>query len=785
MQRFGGVEPCVERVRRQRRRLGRDAGHREDAPHARGEALLGDDRKAADDAGARDMRAAAELRRLLAPRRVERVLEQTRHRRADRDDPHRIGVPLAEDRAESADRLRLFKRRRRRLHGEVLRDRVVDDPVDLREFRRREGLRARVVEAKPIRRDERAALVALGAGDPPQREVQQVRAGVVRLDHRAAVSIDRELRLVAHAKMPALDADLVDDEAAAALRVEHFEHAVLGAAFAAAFDPHRTGVADLTAALGVEAGAIEDDAHRLAGLGPTLEPVTGPDRLDAGHDRLEVVLRVVVGERRAGLLELREHVGRQRHRVRLAALAAGAARGAGLAHELLVAGEIDREPMLSRHHLGQVDRESVGVVQLEGVLAADAAAFGAALCVGKVQESALERAQERPFFFLEHARDAIALLEEFRERLAEGRLHRGQDPAEERFALPELLVRMAHRAAQDPPQHVAAAFVRGRGAVGDRDREAAHVVGEHAVGDVGLVLEVGGVGLRAARGADRLEDRREDLGVVVAALALDDRDEPLEAHAGVDVLRRQRLERAVRLAIELDEDEVPDLEDVGVARVDERRRVASADAVEVDLRAGAARAGLAHLPEVVLHRARQHPLRGQVLAPEIPRLDVRVETGTGVAAEVGRVEPRGIESVDLGQQFPRPVDRLGLEVVPEGPVAEHLEEGVVIGVASDVLEVVVLAAGADALLRVGGAAVRAGALSKEDVLELVHPRVREEERRILVRHDRRTRDDGVAAAFAEEVEERRTDRSGGGRSGGRRGGHGVDGEGRVRSGRGR
>ena len=39
----------------------------------------------------------------------------------------------------------------------------------------------------------------------------------------------------------------------------------------------------------------------------------------------------------------------------------------------------------------------------------------------------------------------------------------------------------------------------------------------------------------------------------------------------------------------------------------------------------------------------------------------------------------------------------------EGPVAEHLEEGVVVNIFADVVEVVVLAAGTDALLRVGRA----------------------------------------------------------------------------------
>ena len=52
----------------------------------------------------------------------------------------------------------------------------------------------------------------------------------------------------------------------------------------------------------------------------------------------------------------------------------------------------------------------------------------------------------------------------------------------------------------------------------------------------------------------------------------------------------------------------------------------------------------------------------------------------------------------LGEELPRPRDRLGLEVVAEAEVAEHLEEREVPVGAADVVEVVVLAAGAHALL---------------------------------------------------------------------------------------
>ena len=54
-------------------------------------------------------------------------------------------------------------------------------------------------------------------------------------------------------------------------------------------------------------------------------------------------------------------------------------------------------------------------------------------------------------------------------------------------------------------------------------------------------------------------------------------------------------------------------------------------------------------------------------------------------------------------RLPGVLDRLFLEIVAEREVAQHLEEGQVPGGVADIVEVVVLAAGADALLRRGGA----------------------------------------------------------------------------------
>ena len=56
----------------------------------------------------------------------------------------------------------------------------------------------------------------------------------------------------------------------------------------------------------------------------------------------------------------------------------------------------------------------------------------------------------------------------------------------------------------------------------------------------------------------------------------------------------------VGVAVELDEDEVPDLHDARVVAVDVRAAGFVRRAVDVDFGARAARAGVAHLPEIVL-----------------------------------------------------------------------------------------------------------------------------------------------------------------------------------------
>ena len=114
----------------------------------------------------------------------------------------------------------------------------------------------------------------------------------------------------------------------------------------------------------------------------------------------------------------------------------------------------------------------------------------------------------------------------------------------------------------------------------------------------------------AAQFLDLVEDRAENIGLVVrdrageigeVFRALDDRGDALEAHAGIDVALGQGREGAVGVGVELDEDEVPDLDATRIVGVDQRAAgVARRREIDVELGARAARAGVAHHPEVVL-----------------------------------------------------------------------------------------------------------------------------------------------------------------------------------------
>ena len=310
---------------------------------------------------------------------------------------------------------------------------------------------------------------------------------------------------------------------------------------------------------------------------------------------------------------------------------------------------------------------------------------------------------------------------------------------------------VAHGAAQDAAQNVIAIGVPGLDAVGDGEAQRADMVADDAKGCIGFFL-IGRLGAGQCSGiffaAQFLECGKygaENIRVVVGNRpaevsepfgGLDDGGDTLEAHAGVHVPGRERHKRAIRVGVVLNENQIPNLDALSAVGVDEAAlRVALRGEVDVQLATRAARAGFAHHPEIILLVAIDdvhggvEPGSGKDRHPTVVRLLIELAWLAFARLVHGGVEPLFWKSPQAGEQLPSPLDRLLFEVVAKGPVAEHLEERVVVRVHSHVLEVVVLASGADALLGVGSAAggVRAGLLAKEDRHELVHAGVGEQQ----------------------------------------------------------
>ena len=115
------------------------------------------------------------------------------------------------------------------------------------------------------------------------------------------------------------------------------------------------------------------------------------------------------------------------------------------------------------------------------------------------------------------------------------------------------------------------------------------------------------------------------------------------------------------------------------------------------------------------------------------------------------VQPVGFDPEFLREEGPGEVDGVPLEVVAEREVAQHLEEGVVPCGPAHLLQIVVLPSGPNALLGGHGSDVVPLLRAEEDLLELDHTSVGEQERWILFGNQGRA-SDHLVASLRKEVQ---------------------------------
>ena len=219
------------------------------------------------------------------------------------------------------------------------------------------------------------------------------------------------------------------------------------------------------------------------------------------------------------------------------------------------------------------------------------------------------------------------------------------------------------------------------------------MVGDDAVAELRLAF-----GLRTRQFDGRVDQRLEQVCVVIVVLALEDRRDAFQTHAGVDGRLGQVVLHDVpafaERALILHEDEVPDFDEpvaILVRRSGRSARNVRA-VIEEDLAARTAGPRVAHGPEIVIGRDADDAVFRQArnLAPQVVGLVVRV-------VDCDQQLVLG-QAVFARHQFPCMVDGAFLEIVAEAEVAQHLEEGVMARRIADIVQIVVLAAGPDTFL---------------------------------------------------------------------------------------
>ena len=368
----------------------------------------------------------------------------------------------------------------------------------------------------------------------------------------------------------------------------------IGNAHARTVTGQHAGVTDLTAGFGVERRLVHHNGDAVASLGAVGFLAVLYQRGDDAFGDFGVVSKKFC--RTELLAQWKPDVlggGVPRSgpgRARLGTL---------LVHRVGERGDVNADAAVAQRILCQIEREAIGVIQRERGLAVEHVALlqRRALLVEN-RKATIQCLAKAGLFQLQRFLDQILRTHQFRIGLAHLPHQRPDKAIHQRFFCAEQLA-VAHGAAHDPAQHIAAAFVRRQHTVRDQERRGTQVIGDHPQRCLLFALRIstGQIGNRA-------DQRDEQIDVVIVVLALKDGGDALEAHAGVDGRFRQRHTIAGGNLVELHEHEIPDFDET-VAVFFRRARRAAPDLISVieeDFRARAARAGVAHLPEVVRGR---------------------------------------------------------------------------------------------------------------------------------------------------------------------------------------
>ncbi|MNU71875.1 hypothetical protein D3C71_613170 [compost metagenome] len=399
----------------------------------------------------------------------------------------------------------------------VLQDDFVRHLLDHLQLLGRHRLRMRNVEAQALGRDQRTLLGDVRAEHLAQRLVQQVGGGVVGAQTRTTVMIDRQLHGFVELQSTLGNGAQMHEQAFALfLGVGNGKGAIVAGDHA--------GIAHLATGLAIKRCLVDDDLYRLALGGAVHRLAVLDDRLNDAFGGFSIVTEefgraeLFLQFEPDGFGRLVAGAGPVRASFRLLAL-----------HGVGEAGNIDADLTGAQRILRQIERETIGVVKLEGGFAVQHVALVQGRGgVGEKRQAAFQGLAETGFLKLQRFGNqrlganqfrigAAHLLHECRQQLVDQRLARA-----EKFG-------MAHGATHDAAQDITAAFIGRQDAIGDQEGGRAQMVGDDPVAGALFTF-----GRNTGRFHGSSNQRAEQIRIVIVVLALQQRGNTLKTHAGVD-----------------------------------------------------------------------------------------------------------------------------------------------------------------------------------------------------------------------------------------------------------
>ena len=138
-----------------------------------------------------------------------------------------------------------------------------------------------------------------------------------------------------------------------------------------------------------------------------------------------------------------------------------------------------------------------------------------------------------------------------------------------------------------------------------------------------------------------------------------------------------------------------------------------------------------HRPEVIIGRNANNLIVAK------PRILLPDRRGFVVGVVNRHQQLVFVQPVFLGQQIPRVSNRFFFEVIAKAEIAHHLEECVMARCITNVVQIIVLAAGPHTFLAGHRAVIIPLLKPSENVLELHHARIGKHQRRVITRNQRR------------------------------------------------